>query len=82
MTGTAVMASTNRLDSHILRVDIDGVSSFSAQLRLGHKTRGAKLTELRERCQDGIALGTTWFPFTNLAQDMDGNATMFSRWTL
>src|SRR5271165_265440 len=37
MSGTAVMASTNRLDSHIFSVDIDGVSSFSAQLRVGRE---------------------------------------------
>src|ERR1017187_4272736 len=28
MTGTAVMASTNRLDNNCFSVDIDGVSSF------------------------------------------------------
>jgi hypothetical protein len=36
MTGTAVIARTNKIELHLLSVDIDVVSSFSAQLRLGH----------------------------------------------
>src|SRR5271170_5435347 len=36
MTGTAVMARTNQTEIRFLSVDIDVVSSFSAQLRLGH----------------------------------------------
>src|ERR1039458_2472971 len=54
MTGTAVMASTIRLDSHIFSFNIDGVSSFFRPAQAGHKRWGAKLTDLRERCQGGI----------------------------
>src|ERR1022692_4953883 len=57
MTGTAVMASTNRLDSHVFSVDIDGISSFFRPTRAWARTRGAKLMHLYERCQEGNFLG-------------------------
>jgi hypothetical protein len=38
MTGTAVMASTIRLDNNRFSVNIDGSLLFSAQFRLGHNT--------------------------------------------
>ena len=58
MTGKAVMTSTNRLDSHIFSVDIDGIAHLGARAQ----TWGAKLLHIHDRCQDAIALETTWFP--------------------
>src|ERR1700732_791214 len=62
-TGTAVMASTNRLESHIFSVDIDGSLLFFRPTHAWAHIWGAKLKHLYERCQGGIALGILWFPF-------------------
>jgi hypothetical protein len=54
MTGTAVMASTRRLDNHIFSFNIDGVSSFFCPAPAWAQTWGANLIDLHERCQGGI----------------------------
>ena len=57
MTGTAVMARTNKLEIHFFSVDMDGVSSFFRPAQAWAHTWGAKLMHLHERCQ-----GWLWEP--------------------
>src|ERR1700733_8000233 len=76
MTGKTVMASTNRLDIHTFRFNIDALSLFSAQLSLG-TTRGANVTYLRKRCQDDCIRSHAVPVRSRPAQHRDRKATLF-----
>src|SRR5208282_3352765 len=49
MTGTAVTASTSRLDNHVFIVDID---ALLARIQTLVRTWGGTLSHFRERCQE------------------------------